>query len=169
MCVIAPGKVENNGFSSVAQTYAHPYDLTAIELSAYLTVLDIQAQRGIITPAQKAADIKNLLTQIEDVNSDIKSLSFDRNNANKVADVVRGVVNGFSAVNLQHHVSPGRSAGYADMKKSTMASIGVLNEIDLAPATLKTIDFAMAAKFAGLAAPVAPPSAAQAQVLKNNL
>lgn len=153
----AIAKFDNNGFTGVAQNHVLPHDLTAMELNAFLTVLDIQTQKGIITPAQKAADIKMLLTDIENANPVIKSLIYDRNNQFKVEAVVQGVVNSYSAINLQHHVSSERMAGYADLKKATMASIGVLNDIDLAPATLKTIDFAMAAKLDVLAQRAAPP------------
>lgn len=147
----AEEKFGQYGFKGVASEYVMPHGLTAMELSAYLTALDVQEQKGKITARQKAADVSTLLGDIEAANPKIRDLSFDRTSPEKVADVVKGVVNAYSPENLQHHLSPPRVAGYEELRKSAQSKSGLQADIDLTPEALRNISQEMDSKNAEFA------------------
>lgn len=147
----AEEKFAQYGFKGVAAEYVMPHGLTPLEISAYLTALDVQEQKGKITAGQKAADVSALLSDIEAANPKIRDMSFDRDNPARVAEAVRGVVNAYSPENLQHHFSAARIEGYDNLNKAAQSMSGITADIDLAPEALRNIRQEMERKSAEFA------------------
>jgi hypothetical protein len=141
-------KYEGYGFSGVAEKYRMPFDLTPKELNAYLDLLEVRQNQGRMTPDQGSAETKRILVEIETANPAIKELAFDRNNPSKVSEVVRGVINSYSAENLQHHLSTTRVPEYEELKRDVRSKIGLVTDmdIDLTPKALTGISAEMEAK-----------------------
>jgi hypothetical protein len=109
------------GFPTVAQDYKFPRGLNAREMDAYLNVLDVRAQHGTMTPAQKADAEKTLFARLAADNTALADIKIDTQKPAEVTAALRGVAQGMTPKDIAFNAKTPAAAGgtdYQALKKS---------------------------------------------------
>jgi hypothetical protein len=92
------------GLNGISQTYRLPGDVTIREIQGLADVLRVMAKRGEM-PQETATDhLRRVAAAIEALNPDIVALRFDRDNPQKLFDVLLGVASAFNPQDIQYYL-----------------------------------------------------------------